>query len=205
MATANIFWALNRLLGIILKFSTSGFFHESVFSWPLSILFGKFLIFTKIRGVISNFVFIADTGDKTGDIILPVLYFRISPWIFVKIRNGPRSILRGPGETDSWKKNLKSKILCKTTFNKNNVKVSGTVHYTPSWLVWHFLLVQCLFLWQRYLPSKSRPINAFSLRARAHTTNGVVDFIWKGRGSWQVSIRTNQYNKSFVPSNVVKP
>ncbi len=29
---------------------------------------------------------------------------QISPWIFEKIRNGPNGILRGLGETDSWKK-----------------------------------------------------------------------------------------------------
>ncbi len=29
---------------------------------------------------------------------------RISPRIFEKIRNGPNGILRGLGETDSWKK-----------------------------------------------------------------------------------------------------
>ncbi len=42
-------------------------FHESVSSWHLSILFGPFLIFTKSRGGISSFGFIAgafNTGDK---------------------------------------------------------------------------------------------------------------------------------------------
>ncbi len=41
----------------------------------------------------------------------PVVHIelRISPPIFEKIRNGPNSILRGLGETDSWK-NHKSKI-----------------------------------------------------------------------------------------------
>ncbi len=32
------------------------------------------------------------------------LYFRISPRIFGKIRNGPFGTLKGSGETDSWKK-----------------------------------------------------------------------------------------------------
>jgi hypothetical protein len=32
------------------------------------------------------------------------LYFRISPRIFVRIRNGPNGTLRGPGETNSRKK-----------------------------------------------------------------------------------------------------
>jgi hypothetical protein len=32
------------------------------------------------------------------------LKLRISPRIFVKIRNDPNGILRGLGETDSWKK-----------------------------------------------------------------------------------------------------
>jgi hypothetical protein len=44
------------------------------------------------------------------------VYFRTSPRIFVKIRSGPHGILRDTGETDSWKRNLKSKILCQTPF-----------------------------------------------------------------------------------------
>jgi hypothetical protein len=38
--------------------------------------------------------------------LIPVvnLELRISPRIFEKIRNGPNGILRGLGETDSWKK-----------------------------------------------------------------------------------------------------
>ncbi len=36
------------------------------------------------------------------------LELRISPRIFEKIRNGPIGILRGLGETDSWKKSRKS-------------------------------------------------------------------------------------------------
>ncbi len=38
------------------------------------------------------------------------LELRISPRIFEKIRNGPNGTLRSLGETDSWKKNQKSKI-----------------------------------------------------------------------------------------------
>jgi hypothetical protein len=37
------------------------------------------------------------------------LELRISPQIFEKIRNGPIGILRGLGETDSWKKNRSRK------------------------------------------------------------------------------------------------
>ncbi len=33
-----------------------------------------------------------------------------------KIRNGPYGVLRGPGDTDSWKKNLKLKISYQTPF-----------------------------------------------------------------------------------------
>ncbi len=43
------------------------FFHESVSSWPLSILFEILLLYMKIREDIHNFMFIAgvvDTGDK---------------------------------------------------------------------------------------------------------------------------------------------
>jgi len=44
-------------------FSSSGFFHESVSPWPLSILLGPYRIFTKIRADIRNFVFIAGVND----------------------------------------------------------------------------------------------------------------------------------------------
>jgi hypothetical protein len=47
-----------------MRFSTSGFFHESVSPQPLSILLGLFQIFTKICGDIRNFVFIADVKDS---------------------------------------------------------------------------------------------------------------------------------------------
>jgi hypothetical protein len=46
---------------------TSGFFHESVSPRPPSIPLGPFRIFSKIRGVIREWIFIAgvnDTGDK---------------------------------------------------------------------------------------------------------------------------------------------
>jgi hypothetical protein len=56
-------------------FLTTGFFHESSSSGPLSIQFGPF------RNEL-----------------------RISPRIFVNIRNGPNGVLRNPGETDSWRK-----------------------------------------------------------------------------------------------------
>ncbi len=44
------------------------------------------------------------------------LELQISPRIFEKIRNGPTGILRGLGETDSWK-NKKSKISWHCPFN----------------------------------------------------------------------------------------
>jgi hypothetical protein len=53
--------------------------------------------------------------------------FRISPQIFLNIKNGPHAILRGPGETDSWKKNLKSKISCQTPFKDYVLPY----HYSP--------------------------------------------------------------------------
>ena len=39
-------------------------------------------------------------------LLIPVVNLerRISPRIFEKIRNGPNGILRGPGDTDLWKK-----------------------------------------------------------------------------------------------------
>jgi hypothetical protein len=41
------------------RFSTSGFFHESVSHWPLSILLGPLKMLTKFCGDIHNFLFIA--------------------------------------------------------------------------------------------------------------------------------------------------
>ncbi len=32
------------------------------------------------------------------------IHSRKSPWIFEKIWDGPNGVLRGPGDTDSWKK-----------------------------------------------------------------------------------------------------
>jgi hypothetical protein len=50
-----------------MRFSTSVFFHESVFPKPLSIPFGSFRIFSKIRGDIRSSRFatgVVDTGGK---------------------------------------------------------------------------------------------------------------------------------------------
>ncbi len=46
------------------------------------------------------------------------LELRISPRIFEKIWNGPNGILKGLGETDSWKKNQKSKSRDTVPLNK---------------------------------------------------------------------------------------
>jgi hypothetical protein len=54
------------------------------------------------------------------------IHLWISPWIFEKIRNGPNGILRGPGDTDLWKKsdveNLVSDSLYCTGFTILNLK-----------------------------------------------------------------------------------
>jgi hypothetical protein len=55
--------------------------------------------------------------------LTPVINFRISPRIFVRIRNDPNKTLRGPGETYS-RKNLKSKMSCQTLFNLWSRRVS---------------------------------------------------------------------------------
>jgi hypothetical protein len=46
---------------------------------------------------------VVDTGGNFANGVTPVvnLELRISPRIFLKIRNGPNGILRGLGETDS--------------------------------------------------------------------------------------------------------
>ncbi len=50
-----------------MRFSSSGFFHESVSPRPISISLGPFRIFSKIRRDIRELMFIAgvnDTGEK---------------------------------------------------------------------------------------------------------------------------------------------
>ncbi len=50
---------------------------------------------------------------------------RISPWMFVKICNGPSGILRDPGETDSWtttwsrKSRIRLSLICVAVSNKH--------------------------------------------------------------------------------------
>ncbi len=50
----------------VMRFSSLGFFHESLYPGPLSILLGPLLIFTKIHEDMCNFVFtgVIDNGDK---------------------------------------------------------------------------------------------------------------------------------------------
>ncbi len=70
-------------------------------------------------------------GEHTVQLIAKVK-LQIYPAIVLKIWNAPDGILRGPGETDSWKKQ-KSKISCQTPFNNHNA--FPTTQYTagPMW------------------------------------------------------------------------
>ncbi len=82
------------------RFSPSGFFHESVSPGPLSIPLGPFWFFSKIRGDISESIFITgrndtrnnlfsgvnDTGDKT---VLP-----IPAWLDLKMKNKQKFYLQ---------------------------------------------------------------------------------------------------------------
>ena len=54
-----------------MRFSTSGFFHESVSPRPPSIPLEPFRIFSKIRGDIRELMFITGVND-TGEKLLPV-------------------------------------------------------------------------------------------------------------------------------------
>ncbi len=51
-----------------------------------------------ISKLFSFFAGDVDTADTVN------IHLRISPQIFKKIWNGPNGILRGPGDTDLWKK-----------------------------------------------------------------------------------------------------
>ncbi len=69
----------------------------------------------------------------------------VSPRIFEKIRNGPNGILRGLGETDSWKKKTEVKNLVtlslqqkqKTKFFNDfkNFLLRVLAHYEPQYLI----------------------------------------------------------------------
>ncbi len=58
-----------------------------------------------ISKFLSFFAGVVDTADKHSIAIISSK--------FLKIRNDPNGILRGPGDTDLWK-NPKSKISCQT-------------------------------------------------------------------------------------------
>ncbi len=68
---------------------------------------------------------VVDTADKHSFAIISANFFE-------KSLNDPNGILRGPGDTHSWKK-MKSKIMCQTPFkkwglgNKMFVSVKDTV------------------------------------------------------------------------------
>ncbi len=68
-------------------------FSQISFPWPLRILSG-----------ICNFVLEIFHFLPVSLTLVINLYFWISPRIFINIWNGPHGILRGLGETDSWKK-----------------------------------------------------------------------------------------------------
>jgi hypothetical protein len=60
------------------------------------------------------------------------LYFRIFQRIFVKIRNGPRGILRGRGIL-IYEKSLKSKFSCQNPINDTPTSLTyGPQYLTPS-------------------------------------------------------------------------
>jgi hypothetical protein len=56
-----------------MRFSSSGFFHESVSPGPLSIPLGPLPILTKIRGDIHNFVFMAGVNDTIDNLFTSVV------------------------------------------------------------------------------------------------------------------------------------
>ncbi len=66
-----------------------------------------------------SFSGIVDTADSLSPVSLTLLiniHSWLSPRIFEKSRNDPNGMLKGPGDTDSWKKKLKPKISCQTPF-----------------------------------------------------------------------------------------
>jgi hypothetical protein len=74
------------------------------------------------------------------------LYFQISSLIFVKIQNGPNEILRGQGETDSWK-NIKSKISCQTPFNEHDTTKEKYLPWSLKIVLqWFFCSSWCMSL-----------------------------------------------------------
>jgi hypothetical protein len=112
-----------------MRFTTSGFFQESVSLGPPTIALRPFRIFSKIRGdirewkrkVSKNSIFrckvhptklitkyVKKNYTSKFSLLSPVsltplinIQSQISPRTFKKIQNGPNGILRGPGKTDS--------------------------------------------------------------------------------------------------------
>ena len=80
-----------------MRFSTSGFFYESVSPEPPSTPLGPFQIFQKLAEIFAN-----EYLSPVSLTPLINIHSRICPRIFEKIRNGPNG--QGPGDTDLWKK-----------------------------------------------------------------------------------------------------
>ncbi len=101
---------LHCLKGVWHEIFDFKFFSMNQFPLAPEYSVGQFWIFTKIRGDIRNFVFVAGvvvTGEKLSPVLTtPMinLYIRIFPQIFVKIRNGSHGILRGQGKLIHEKK-----------------------------------------------------------------------------------------------------
>jgi hypothetical protein len=99
-----------------------------------------------------------DTAENLSPVSLTRL-INIHSWlsrrIYEKSRNDPNGLLRGPGDTDSWKKKLRSKISCQTPFKQDRLrkkiffswKALETIqnHVWTRWM-WLWLLIQA-FPW----------------------------------------------------------
>jgi hypothetical protein len=93
---------------------------------------GRYEFFAKIH--VDNF----NTGEKLPPVSLTPMTnicIRISPRIFVKRRNGSNRLYLGAwGKLTLWKKNLKLKISCKTSFkNLWDCRRTGT-DFSPHYL-----------------------------------------------------------------------
>ncbi len=106
------------------KFATGGKQWEQVLNcWQLKMNFKKKCIYAnattqRCPKEIINIFLIEDFFHLSPVSLTPVanLELRISPRIFEKIWNGPNGIIRGLGDTDSWRKKPEAKNLMTLSF-----------------------------------------------------------------------------------------
>ncbi len=103
----------------------------------------------------SFFAGVVDTADK---------HSRISPRIFEKIWNGPNGILRGPGDTDLWKKSYVENLVSDRHGSENMVATFGTFNYCRGSLRKTVLYIFAVWTQKPLLYCKWLPVLKYQLK-----------------------------------------